>query len=329
MFTKAWLPRLANKLVPNLPLEQGCGRNGQGSSEHLWAFMAMMEDVIDGRDVQGTREAFAMFADLHKCYDQVWRDGLYLALYAQGVRGPMLQVVQAWLEGAEAQTSWRGTTGPMVRQEQGLRQGCVLSPILFCAFANAFMLKAPTKPVPMEMQPVVKEFLSQGLQRLEGGDYGINCPAMARRFMTTLFMDDTTLMSPTWEGLGEILKAYLNFCKKMRMRLNVDKSKIMHFTRRSADQGQHLAMEVEGRTFTTPAVGEGGTMVHKHLGFHLDQKLTGSAHLHRMRGMARGKEESLEVLGRQSEELAVLALETRVGPSFYNNMELVKHRGLT
>ena len=61
--------------------------------------MAMMEDVIDGRDVQGTREAFAMFADLHKCYDQVWRDGLYLALYAQGVRGPMLQVVQAWLLG--------------------------------------------------------------------------------------------------------------------------------------------------------------------------------------------------------------------------------------
>ena len=88
-------------------------------------------------------------------------------------------------------------------------------------------------------------------------------------------------------------------------------------------------MEVEGRTFTTPAVGERGTMVHKHLGFHLDQKLTGSAHLHRMRGMAKGKEESLEVLGRQSEELAVLALETRVGPSFCNNMELVKHRGLT
>ena len=48
-----------------------------------------------------------------------------------------------------------------------------------------------------------------------------------------------------------------------------------------------------------------------------------------MRGAARGKEESLEVLGRQNEELAVLALETRVGPSFCNNMELVKHRNLT
>ena len=70
-------------------------------------------------------------------------------------------------------------------------------------------------------------------------------------------------------------------------------------------------------------------MVHKHLGFHLDQKLTGSAHLHRMRGMAKGKEESLEVLGRQSEELAVLKLETRVGPSFCHNMELVRQKSQT
>ena len=35
VFTKAWLPRLIKKLVPDLPLEQGCGRKGQGSSEHL------------------------------------------------------------------------------------------------------------------------------------------------------------------------------------------------------------------------------------------------------------------------------------------------------
>ena len=159
--------------------------------------MAMIEDVVEGRDMQGTREAFAMFADLHKCYDQVWRDGLFLALYVQGVRGPMLQVIKAWLEGAEAQTAWRGTKGPMVKQEQGLRQGCVLSPILFCAFANTILLKAPTKPVPEGMERVTQEFLNQGLQRLEGSEHGINCPALARRFMTTLFMDDTTLMSPT------------------------------------------------------------------------------------------------------------------------------------
>ena len=70
------------------------------------------------------------------------------------------------------------------------------------------------------MEEVVQEFLGQGLQRLEGTDHGINCPALARRFMTTLFMDDTTLMSPTKRGLEAELEVYLNFCRKMRMRLN-------------------------------------------------------------------------------------------------------------
>ena len=43
--------------------------------------MALTEDVIEGRDDEGTKEVYAMFADLHKCYDQVWRDDLYFALY--------------------------------------------------------------------------------------------------------------------------------------------------------------------------------------------------------------------------------------------------------
>ena len=40
--------------------------------------------------------------------------------------------------------------------------------------------------------------------------------------------------------------------------------------RQGGGTGQQLSLKVGGRTFTTPAVGEGGTMVHKHLGFHFD-----------------------------------------------------------
>jgi hypothetical protein len=68
----------------------------------------------------------------------------------------------------------------------------------------------------------------------------------------------------------------------MRMRLNTGKSKVMHFTRKGADQNQPVAVTAGGKTFTTPKVSEGGTMTHKHLGFHLDQKLTGTSHLHRI-----------------------------------------------
>ena len=83
--------RLQKVAAPHLVKEQGCGRAGQGAPEHLWAFMAQMEacfegDVPDGEDSAG---AYALFADVAKAYDQVWRDRLYLALYSMGVRGPM------------------------------------------------------------------------------------------------------------------------------------------------------------------------------------------------------------------------------------------------
>ena len=43
----------------------------------------MAEDCVEGRGrygQPGTDGIYAMFADVHKAYDQVWRDGLSLGL---------------------------------------------------------------------------------------------------------------------------------------------------------------------------------------------------------------------------------------------------------
>ena len=140
LFTVVWLPRLMKVLAPELVQEQGCAKSGQGSLEHLWAFMATVEQ---GMEDSPTGEVFAMFADVSKAYDQVWRDGLYLMLYGHGVRGQLWTLIQKWLDGSRAVTEWNGVRGPEVALEQGLRQGCELSPILYCVFVNAFLAKAP------------------------------------------------------------------------------------------------------------------------------------------------------------------------------------------
>ena len=94
---------------------------------------------------------YASFADVAKAYDQVWRDGLYLTLYSMGVRGAMWHIIQEWLNNATctACTTWNGVRGPTVVLEEGLCQGCVLSPILYCIFNNWFLTKKPVDiPVP-------------------------------------------------------------------------------------------------------------------------------------------------------------------------------------
>ena len=120
LFTIVWLPRLMAPLSDELVQEQGCGKSGQGHLEHLWAFMAT---VVQGMEDSPDGEVFAMFADVSKAYDQVWRDALYLMLYGYGIRGQLLILIQRWLDKACAVTEWNGVRGPAVALQQGLRQG--------------------------------------------------------------------------------------------------------------------------------------------------------------------------------------------------------------
>ena len=92
------------------------------------------------------------------------------------------------------------------------------------------------------------------------------------------------------------------------MRLNTTKSKLMHFTKRNNDQGQQVQVTAAGQTFSTPAPSHKGEVVHKHLGFHLDQKPTGAHHLSQMRGASGGRVRMLQLLGTQDEDLALLSV---------------------
>ena len=73
-----------------------------------------------------------MLTDLEKCYDTVWREGLYFLLYSYGVQGNMLRNIKNWVEDTRAIPEWNGTVGKPVTPKEGLKQGCCLSPIL-CA----------------------------------------------------------------------------------------------------------------------------------------------------------------------------------------------------
>ena len=187
--------------------------------------MELIEDSCESPDGQVQKEVYALFADVSKAYDQVWRSGLYSLLYVYGVRGKMWQIIQQWLDNATATTKWNGTLGPCVPLAEGLRQGCVLSPILYCVFISAMLSTKPSggnhPSMPDGMEVFANSLFAQGFQSDTTmgvwGSQPTTSPSktgapqvtkglwdrsLMRRVMASLFMDDTTLLANSQAGLS-------------------------------------------------------------------------------------------------------------------------------
>ena len=66
----------------------------------------------------------------------VWRDGMWLKLWDMGVKGRMWRVIKKVYEASRSTVLLKGEKSAMFSVEQGVAQGCSLSPILFSVFIN-------------------------------------------------------------------------------------------------------------------------------------------------------------------------------------------------
>ena len=71
------------------------------------------------------------FIDIQKAYDRVWREGLWEKLAEYGISGKMWRVLRSIYENVESSVMLGGNNSRFFPINVGLRQGCILSPILF------------------------------------------------------------------------------------------------------------------------------------------------------------------------------------------------------
>ena len=70
--------------------------------------------------------------DAHKACDQVFREGTPYLLYGHGARGKMLKMLTTWINTNITAQLRRVHIGDEVKlDDNGIRQGCILSPILY------------------------------------------------------------------------------------------------------------------------------------------------------------------------------------------------------
>ena len=108
--------------------------------------------------------------------------------------------------------------------EQGLRQGCVLSPLLFSIFVtavlNVFLQRFNEEPVILAELVHLKE-PSTSMRPEPAMDY------VRRAVWGMLYADDACIVSPSPQGLAKMMEVIVKVCRAFALTVSVKKTETM------------------------------------------------------------------------------------------------------
>jgi hypothetical protein len=152
---------------------------------------------------------YACFIDIKKAYDTVWHAGLMAKLQRCGIHGSMYRALGSLYAGCESTIRLGAQLGftDFFPIETGVRQGCILSPLLYSLWINdlAVLLKrAPHGGVPL---------------------------GHGTRLTVLLYADDIVLLSEDEAGqsLSELMGIVHTYARRWRFEINHGKCGLMCF----------------------------------------------------------------------------------------------------
>ena len=189
----------------------------------------------------------------------MFREGLWKGMIEKGIRGKMWRVIKNLYNEVESCVRLGSERTDWFSVEIGLRQGCILSPILFSIFIDG---------------------LAEEVKKVGGAKYGELVVSLL------LFADDIVLMAESAEMLQKMLDVVYSYSKKYRFRFNKDKSNVMIFGSPMRNKKFYLG-ESEMQIVDS----------YKYLGLILDNNFSWKAQLDKMVDKARKRSRALCGMG--------------------------------
>ena len=110
---------------------------------------------------------------------------------------------------------WYSSESDRVEFSQGVRQGCVIAPLLYVAFINP--LTGATPDLTCHKYPdLARRAFSGGLDREEGLKVRLRAAEVAMSVPSVQFVDDVCILSPTASSLQANLTNYSDYARKWR-----------------------------------------------------------------------------------------------------------------
>ena len=182
--------------------EQAGFRKNCRTSDHVFVLKTIIDKyVLNSKN--GSR-LFGCFIDLKKAFDTVWHEGVFLKLQKAAINGKIYNIIKSMYKGSYSRVKCKNIMSEPIEITQGVHQGSVLSPMLFNIFINDI-----------------------------GDDLTVNDAPFIHRSKIShlLYADDLLLQSTSETELQHNINMINDFCMKWGLAINVDKSKVVIFSK--------------------------------------------------------------------------------------------------
>ena len=128
------LNRLKGKAEEILAEEQAGFRPKRSTTEQIFNIRLLNENHL-----QHQHDLHHNFIDFKKAFDRVWHDGLWQVMRNFNIDGHLIQVIESLYKDSSSAVLINNNIGDFFKTTVGVRQGCLLSPVLFNIYLENIM----------------------------------------------------------------------------------------------------------------------------------------------------------------------------------------------
>lgn len=220
VLAKVMLQRLISNITESILPESQCGfRKDRSTVDMIFTARQLQEKCREQH-----QDLFMVFVDLSKAFDTVQRELLWDVLLWIGCPIKFVNILRQFHDGMAARVKIRGQVSDPFPVRTGVRQGCVLAPVLF----NIFLL-------------CVTQLLHKGIEdssgvtvvyRLDGNLFNIRrLQATTKlhrvRILELQYADDCAFVSHTPQDLQSVLNAAVRAYGRMGLTININKTEVI------------------------------------------------------------------------------------------------------
>ena len=194
VFARILLNRIQYMLDKKLLEEQAGFRSGRSTLDQVFILRTVME-----RSREFNQPLHICFIDLQKAYDSVNRETLWRICRAYGLSDKMIKMIKLLYEGTRAEVRIDGDLSTSIQMKTGIKQGCLLSPILFNVYIDFVMRNV------LEQTRVESVIMSYRLGDLWNSGNGNNDDV---KFLALMYADNIAVMCRSTQDLEKFIKAF-------------------------------------------------------------------------------------------------------------------------